>query len=76
MVFPAKTLAWERVALDIKMVQQREEVCPLKANRQESCRNYICMYVCMSTHKLNLCIHMYINICLDIHNVNTLIRFR
>lgn len=30
MVFPVKTFAWERVALDIKMVQQREEACPLK----------------------------------------------
>lgn len=76
MVFPVKTFAWERVALDIKMVQQREEACPLKANRQESCRNYICMDVCMSTHKLNLCIRTYIYICIDIHNVNTLIRFR
>lgn len=75
MVFLAKPLAWERVGLDIKMVQQREEVCPLKVNRQESCRNYIGMYVCMSIHKLNLCIHMYIYICIDIYNVNTLIRF-
>lgn len=55
--------------------QQSEEVCPLKANRQESCRNYICMYVCVSTHKLNLCIHTYIYICIDKHNINTLIRF-
>ena len=64
MVFLAKPLAWERVGLDIKMVQQREEVCPLKVNRQESCRNYICMYVCM-----------YMYICINIYNVNTLIRF-